>query len=183
MVSRYPKFRPGNVLATAFTGTLSERQGEPVERLPSPERLVDWLLWQHLMVSFCSEAELADAKRLRESIHLIATAAATEEPFPQQPLDTLNEFSAKGQALAVLTSEAEQEWRLKSASVRDALSVIAADAISVISGKRDGKLALCASPTCRAAFLDTSRSRTRRWCDMNTCGNREKKVRLRARKA
>ncbi|AZL10474.1 CGNR zinc finger domain-containing protein [Brevibacterium aurantiacum] len=183
MVPRYPEFRPGDILATTFTGTLSERQGEPVERLPSPERLVDWLIWQHLMVSFCSETELADAKRLRESIHLVATAAATEEPFPQQPLDTLNEFSAEGQAVAVLTSGAELEWRLKSVSVRDALRVIATDAISVISGNRDGKLTVCASPTCRAAFLDTSRGRTRRWCDMNTCGNREKKARFRARNA
>ncbi len=29
------------------------------------------------------------------------------------------------------------------------------------TGERDGRLALCASPTCRAAFFDTSRSRTR----------------------
>jgi predicted RNA-binding Zn ribbon-like protein len=62
--------------------------------------------------------------------------------------------------------------------VEDALSVIAADAISIIAGERDGRLALCAAPTCRAAFFDTSQSRTRRWCDMNTCGNREKKARF-----
>lgn len=62
----------------------------------------------------------------------------------------------------------------------DALSVIAADAISIISGERDGKLALCASPTCQAAFFDTSQSRTRKWCDMNTCGNRQKKARFNA---
>jgi predicted RNA-binding Zn ribbon-like protein len=41
-------------------------------------------------------------------------------------------------------------------------------------------LALCASPTCRAAFFDTSQSRTRKWCDMNTCGNRQKKARFNA---
>ncbi len=64
--------------------------------------------------------------------------------------------------------------------MEDALGVIAADAIGIIAGARDGRLALCASPTCRAAFFDTSRSRTRRWCDMNTCGNREKKARFNA---
>lgn len=36
------------------------------------------------------------------------------------------------------------------------LSVIAADAISIIAGERDGELALCASPTCQAAFFDTT---------------------------
>jgi predicted RNA-binding Zn ribbon-like protein len=39
---------------------------------------------------------------------------------------------------------------------------------------------LCASPTCRAAFFDTSQSRTRKWCEMNTCGNRQKKARFNA---
>src|SRR5947208_6338891 len=43
--------------------------------------------------------------------------------------------------------------------------------------RSDGKLALCASPTCQAAFFETSQSRTRKWCDMNTCGNRQKKAR------
>jgi predicted RNA-binding Zn ribbon-like protein len=64
--------------------------------------------------------------------------------------------------------------------VEDALSVIAGDAISIIAGERDGKLALCASPTCQAAFFDTSQSHTRKWCDMNTCGNRQKKARFNA---
>ncbi|WP_169813391.1 CGNR zinc finger domain-containing protein, partial [Nocardia vaccinii] len=73
------------------------------------------------------------------------------------------------------------QWRLGSPTcVEDALGVIAADAISIIAGERDGKLALCASPTCRAAFFDTSQSRTRKWCDMNTCGNRQKKARFNA---
>ncbi len=80
-----------------------------------------------------------------------------------------------------MTPEGARQWRLRSpTSVADALGVIAADAISIIAGARDGRLALCASPTCRAAFFDTSRSRTRRWCDMNTCGNREKKARFHA---
>lgn len=58
--------------------------------------------------------------------------------------------------------------------------MIAADAIDVIAGEREGRLALCASPTCRAAFFDTSQSHPRKWCDMNTCGNRQKKARFNA---
>lgn len=181
MSAEFPPFRPGNVLATAFTGTLSERHGEPIERLPTPGRLVDWCTWRGLEVSSCSEDELAETKLLRESIHLVASAAAVEESLPKECLDVLNECSAAGRAASFLTSQRELQWHLYEASVRDALGVIARDAISVIAGERDGRLALCASPTCQAAFLDTSRSRTRRWCDMNTCGNREKKARLKAK--
>ena len=32
----------------------------------------------------------------------------------------------------------------------------------------------CRSSSCSALFIDTSKNHTRRWCDMTTCGNREK---------
>ncbi|WND38555.1 CGNR zinc finger domain-containing protein [Streptomyces sp. BB1-1-1] len=181
MRADFPDFRLGSVLATSFTGTLSERHGDAVERIPVPRRLVDWLAVYGLPVDSCTTAQLDLARELRESIHAAATAAAVQDALPAAAVHVINDRSTQGRAAAILTPEGERQWRLRSASrVEDALSVIAADAISIISGERDGRLALCASPTCRAAFFDTSRSRTRRWCDMNTCGNREKKARFNA---
>ncbi len=174
-----PEFRTGNVLSTTFTGTLSERHGVPVERIPSPQRLVDWLKVHGLAVESCAPAQLDLAHGLRESIHAAATAAATGDSLPASAVGIINDRSAQGRAAAYLEPSGERQWRLGPAnSVEDALSVVAADAIALISGERDGRLALCASPTCRAVFLDMSQSRTRRWCDMNTCGNRQKKARL-----
>ncbi|EST21175.1 CGNR zinc finger domain-containing protein [Streptomyces niveus] len=181
MSAGFPDFRLGSVLATSFTGTLSERHGNTVERIPTPRRLVDWLAVSGLAVDSCTPAQLDLARELRESIHAAATAAAVQDALPAPAVRVINDRSTQGRAAAVLTPEGERLWRLGPASrVEDALGVIAADAIGVISGERDGRLALCASPTCRAAFFDTSRSRTRRWCDMNTCGNREKKARFQA---
>ncbi|MCK8677117.1 CGNR zinc finger domain-containing protein [Streptomyces lichenis] len=189
MRAEFPDFRLGSVLATSFTGTLSERHGDAVERIPVPHRLVDWLAVYGLDVDSCTTAQLDLARELRESIHAAATAAALQDALPASAVRVINARSAQGRAVAILTPEGERRWRLGSDSgsdggvafcVEDALGVIAADAISVITGERDGRLALCASPTCRAAFFDTSRSRTRRWCDMNTCGNREKKARFQA---
>ncbi|MET9532492.1 MULTISPECIES: CGNR zinc finger domain-containing protein [unclassified Streptomyces] len=177
----FPDFRLGNVLATSFTGTLSERHGNAVERIPTPHRLVDWLAVNGLAVASCTTAQLDRARELRESIHAVATAAAIQDALPASAVQAINDCSAQGRAAAILTPEGERRWLLGPASrVEDALGVIAADAISVIAGERDGKLALCASPTCRAAFFDTSQSRTRKWCDMNTCGNRQKKARFHA---
>ncbi|MFE9578572.1 CGNR zinc finger domain-containing protein [Nocardia sp. NPDC006044] len=181
MRAGFPEFRLGSVLATSFTGTLSERHGAPVERIPTPQRLIDWLAVNGLTVDSCTTAQLDLARELRESIHAAATAAATHEPLPAAAVRVINDRSIDGLAAAVLTPEGNRRWRLSSPSrVEDALGVIAADAISIISGERDGKLALCASPTCRAAFFDSSQSRTRKWCDMNTCGNRQKKARFNA---
>ncbi|MET7745368.1 CGNR zinc finger domain-containing protein [Streptomyces sp. NPDC005385] len=175
----FPEFRLGSVLATSFTGTLSERHGDSVERIPAPHRLVDWLTVSGLAVDSCTTAQLDLARELRESIHAAATAAAVQDPLPASAVHVLNDRSAQGRAAAILTPEGERQWRLGPVSgVEDALGVIAADAIGIIAGERDGRLALCASPTCRAAFFDTSQSRTRKWCDMNTCGNRQKKARF-----
>lgn len=179
----FPDFRLGTVLATSFTGTLSERYGNAVERIPTPQRLVDWLVTNGLAVESCTTAQLELARELREAIHAAATAAALRDALPASAVQIINDCSVQGRAAAILTPEGNRQWRLGSAScVEDALSVIAADAISIIAGERDGKLALCASPTCQAAFFDTSRSRTRKWCDMNTCGNRQKKARFNANK-
>jgi predicted RNA-binding Zn ribbon-like protein len=180
MSSGSTEFRPGNVLSTRFTGTLSERHGTPVERIPVPQRLVDWLAQNGLTVASCTAAQLDHARELRESIHAAATAAAAQDTLPASAVGIINDCSVHGGAAAHLTPERERQWRLSGAAVEDALSVIAADAISILAGEREGRLAVCASPTCQAVFLDTSQSRTRRWCDMNTCGNRQKKARLRA---
>ena len=181
MRAGFPDFRLGSVLATSFTGTLTERHGNAVERIPTPQRLIDWLAEYGLAVDSCTAAQLDLARELRESIHAAATAAAIQDALPASAVHVINDRSAQGGAAAALTPEGERRWQLGSASpVEDALGVIAADAISVIAGERDGRLALCASPTCQAAFFDSSQSRTRRWCDMNTCGNRQKKARFAA---
>lgn len=181
MPSEFPDFRLGAVLATSFTGTLSERQGTPVERIPTPQRLVDWLAANGLALDSSTPAQLELAQELRESIHAAATAAALQKSLPAAAVRVINDCSVKGWAAATLTAKGARQWRLSSpASVEDALSVIAADAIEIIAGERHGQLALCSSATCRAAFFDTSQSRSRKWCDMNTCGNHQKKARFRA---
>ncbi|MFI7386299.1 CGNR zinc finger domain-containing protein [Streptomyces sp. NPDC049813] len=183
MHDRFPEFRLGKVLATSFTATLTERCGDAVERIPVPRRLADWLTVSGLAVESCTAAQLELARELRESVHAALTAAAVQDPLPAPAVQVINDRSVQGRAAAVLTPENHREWRLSPGScVADALGVVAADAISILAGERDGRLALCASPTCRAAFFDTSQSRTRKWCEMNTCGNRQKKARFNANK-
>ncbi|HZX09026.1 CGNR zinc finger domain-containing protein [Kribbella sp.] len=180
MRAEYPDFRLGTVLATSFTATLTERRGDAVERIPTPQRLIDWLAVSGLAVTSCTPAQLDRARDLREAIHAAATATALQESPPAPAIQVINHHSTQGHAAPILTTDGHRRWQLTKGSVEDALSVIAADAITILAGERDGKLALCASPTCQAAFFDTSQSRTRKWCDMNTCGNRQKKARFNA---
>src|SRR3954469_2970472 len=134
MRAEFPDFRLGTVLATSFTGTLSERHGDAVERIPTPQRLVDWLAVYDLAVASCTPAQLALARELRESIHAAATAAAIQDALPASAVQVINDRSVQGRAAAILTPEGKRRWRLTASCVEDALSVIAADAISIIAG-------------------------------------------------
>jgi len=51
----------------------------------------------------------------------------------------------------------------------------------VVAGEAS-RIRSCDSPTCRAAFVDLSRNRSRRYCDSRTCGNRLHVAAYRARK-
>lgn len=176
-----PAFRSGSELVTRFTGTITERYGDTVERVPTPHRFGEWLAVNGLAVETCSDEEWSDALALREAIHEALGAVAVGRSVPADAGRVINAHSSTGRAVAHLTAEGARVWVLgPPPRVADALAVIAAETIAIVSGERDGRLALCGSPTCREAFFDTSRSRTRRWCDMNICGNKQKKARLRA---
>jgi predicted RNA-binding Zn ribbon-like protein/AcrR family transcriptional regulator len=60
----------------------------------------------------------------------------------------------------------------------DACSLALAVAIDAYLALRAGgdwpRLKVCGSPDCRWAFVDGTRNRSRRWCDMAGCGNRAK---------
>jgi predicted RNA-binding Zn ribbon-like protein len=54
---------------------------------------------------------------------------------------------------------------------------------SILRRSRPPRLKRCADKSCRRAFYDATRSRTRRWCDSGTCGNRARVRRHRSRTA
>ena len=105
MNDRDPEFRFGSVLATTFTGTLTERCGAPVERIPTPARLADWLREVDLAVDACSPADLAAAVELREATHAQASAQADGQPRPHDPRQGLNGFNATGRSRPVFNAD------------------------------------------------------------------------------
>jgi predicted RNA-binding Zn ribbon-like protein len=59
------------------------------------------------------------------------------------------------------------------------LTPVVRAAVDLLTSKTAGRLGICADSTCAWVFLDTTRGRTRRWCDMKACGNRNKVRRFR----
>ena len=72
------------------------------------------------------------------------------------------------------------EWKPFHGRADAPVLLLAQNAVDLLTAADPPRLHACASGTCRWLFLDTSRNRTRRWCDMKICGNREKARRFTA---
>jgi hypothetical protein len=64
---------------------------------------------------------------------------------------------------------------------QDAAAAVLAAAARLTEAGRWSRIKLCASETCRWAFVDESRNRSRTWCSMDVCGNRAKARSFRSR--
>ena len=63
--------------------------------------------------------------------------------------------------------------------VKGALGTILADVVVASSKGTWARIKICAAEDCRWAYYDHSKSRSGRWCAMETCGNRHKTRRYR----
>lgn len=57
---------------------------------------------------------------------------------------------------------------------------LALRAEALVTGEALAQMRACGDPECRWLFLDTSKNHTRRWCNMQVCGNRMKARRFKA---
>ncbi len=116
-----------------------------------------------------ARAALADAITLRESIaDVIARRAGA-----------IAAFNAALRRLHVVLELAEEDGALRTRPVgsdglRVALARIALDAVELLTSPRLAQLRSCGNARCGWFFLDLSRNKSRRWCDMATCGNNAK---------
>jgi predicted RNA-binding Zn ribbon-like protein len=63
----------------------------------------------------------------------------------------------------------------------EALARLAMPLVETIATGDTSRLRICDNDACRWVFEDASRAGRRRWCDMATCGNRDKVRRYRSR--
>ena len=167
----------------------SRLSDHPVERLGSPERLAEWLVGaglatEHLSVTV---SDLLRAQELREALHRVMHAVVGNQAPAARDIETINASAARTLSPPQLRLDrTETNVGLvadSSASGVDvALSVIARDAIDLLTGPRVGDLRVCEGDTCDAVYLDTSRGHRRRWCSSERCGNRARVSAHRARR-
>jgi len=176
------RFRSGaGRLCLDFVRTLRYR-GTPSETEELPDAPA-WGAWIDQLGPLSapvhpSDASLRDARVVREAVYELLTESPTRQSVRQR----LNRFAALPVPAPSLTSSGELRWQAPDPASA-MLSLLARDALDLVTSPEFARVRRCAGPRCGALFLDTSRPGTRRWCSMEICGNQAKKSAFRAKAA
>ena len=182
----------------AFINTLSGRPTPaPAERLLSYDERGGWAREQHLVSAAAAERLLAEARRhphqaaavlsrakeFREALNKLAGAMEAGRPPQADVLETISDCLATAYTNGrLIPHDGSLQWV---ASADDDLERIVWEigraAGRLVISPRLTRLRACAAHDCGWWFVDDTKNRSRRWCDMKLCGNREKLRRFRAK--
>jgi predicted RNA-binding Zn ribbon-like protein len=125
-----------------------------------------------------AETAHRQALELRESLYAVFAAALTRRPVPEPELAVVNAQLCRATDHHLLRAAAGggvQDGWVGVEALDSPLWPVILDAWDLLTTDLIGRVRECPGEgTCGWLFLDTSRSGTRRWCDMRTCGNRAK---------
>ncbi|GAA3552991.1 CGNR zinc finger domain-containing protein [Amycolatopsis ultiminotia] len=145
-------------LVVAFLNTVDIERGDDL--LDDPD------LWRRWAEDYgVAPNDLVETRTARDSLR----AAVGDPRLPARPLDLPLRFSLTDAGPALVTTDA-------------VAAVLAAATRLAIRGDWV-RLKICPADDCLWAFYDESRNRSRTWCSMRVCGNREKARSWRARAA
>lgn len=129
---------------------------------------------------------LEKARRLREAIYRIFIAVIEDTPVRDADLQELNTIIRKmgeGAQIEHNRDGFSWSWNTEQGKLDGFLGLIALSAANLLLSDERRRIGQCADDRgCGWLFLDTSKNHSRRWCDMNDCGNRAKQRRLQQRR-
>jgi len=183
-----------------FTNTVSNHASEqPGEKLFKYEDLLSWAkrigLMRSEQVELLSQmstgqpekaaAVFAKSLELREAIYRIFVAQ-TKGKFPvDADLAMLNSVLApltNGAQVLHRSGKYEWQWNFDENALEAPLWIVALSAVDLLTSENLKWVGQCADEDgCGWLFVDTSKNHSRRWCDINDCGNRAKQRRYQKR--
>lgn len=132
-----------------------------------------------------STAIFAKSLQLREAIYRIFVAKTKGKSPAEEDLRILNSVLARltsGAQIVYRLGKFEWGWNFDENALEAPLSIIALSAIDLLTSENLKWVGQCADEEgCGWLFVDTSKNHSRRWCDINDCGNRAKQRRYQQR--
>jgi predicted RNA-binding Zn ribbon-like protein len=185
----------GSELALDFTNTSSGRGHHThLEHLRTAENVVAWARHAKVlapadgewMLSALSADEglamrfLKRALALREIIYALAVEVSARRRAPPDSVEALAHIHAACIAKARLTPHGAGfvwSWAPQEAPIEAVLGPIALSALTLLTQADLSRIKQCQGDHCGWLFLDTTKNKSRRWCEMEVCGNRAKQKR------
>jgi predicted RNA-binding Zn ribbon-like protein len=183
----------GGHLCLDLANTIDERgTSHPRELLPRYEDLLAWgvqakavrpteaaALRRHAASHRVAASEtLARVAEVREAIFRLFSAVADRRVAPADALAVLNRNLPQALGGCCLERRGLRfAWRWRQAARPEldrVLWPVVVSAADLLTSSQINRVRRCAGAGCAWLFIDTSRNRTRRWCDMSVCGNRAK---------
>lgn len=181
----------GGALCLDFTNSVGGTRERPREDLTAFGDLVEWGLQAGALDEASARAlhrrargasvEAARALRraitLREALHRVFIGRGKGDRSPAPDVELIRRWDADAlehSKLVAREGSYEREWTETPPAFDRVAWVVARDAVELLTSDELPRVRQCASETCAWLFLDTSRNRSRRWCDMRSCGNRAK---------
>lgn len=169
-------------LCLDFVNTEGHVRNDPPDRLDTIELFVEWAAARGLAPEeIPGEREattfLVEARELREALYRIVSARVRGGAPEPDDVDRLNLELTRALSAVRLTSDNDGvRWSLAAgaATPRRLLALVALSAADLLGSPQMSRVKECSSDTCAWVFIDGSRNRSRRWCDMADCGNRAK---------
>jgi predicted RNA-binding Zn ribbon-like protein len=128
---------------------------------------------------------LADAVDLREVIYRIFSSVGRDEVPSESDVQALNAYLPDANRWrGIVREESGYQWGWledPDSALDRVLWPIIYSAAQLLTWSELSRIKLCRAHDCGWLFVDSSRNRSRRWCDMADCGNRAKARRFRAR--
>ena len=114
----------------------------------------------------------------RENLYRAFAALAQRRAVPPDDLKQINDVEIEALVHRRLVRAGpiyrwQWEWDDKR-MLELILWLIAQSATELLTSSQLSTVRMCQAPDCAWLFLDQSRNRSRRWCDMKVCGNRQK---------
>ncbi|MFN2135815.1 MAG: CGNR zinc finger domain-containing protein [Candidatus Promineifilaceae bacterium] len=125
-----------------------------------------------------ARAAFKRAIELREVIYRIFAAYAGQETFEAADLAAFNQALSTSMARAQVMPVADGfawGWMEEKPDFEEILWPVVRSAANLLTSDSLGRVRQCADDRgCGYLFVDMSRNRSRRWCSMESCGNRAK---------
>ncbi len=126
--------------------------------------------------SFEAARDLHAALRTLEMVNAALSAEAGDAAAAREALNRL--VAAFGLRPDV---DADGGVGLVAADAADPAAALLGEALAAMQAGVWRRFKLCREPSCRASYFDASKAAAKLWCEMTTCGSRNKMRRYRAR--